>query len=153
MSSVQTSLPTQTRPAAPSHPRHDHRRHAIPTAHAGGLAPALAPRSIFLDVRVIMITITGFCVFLNVYATQTLLPLFARVFSATKFQVSLTVSATTIGIALGAPFIGLIAERIGRKRTMAASVVLLTIPVLLSATATDLNTLIVWRFVQGLIMP
>ena len=128
----------------------------MPALHPLASSPAPAPSaqpSIWRDVRVIMITVTGFCVFLNVYATQTLLPLFAKVFAATKFHVSLTVSATTIGIALGAPFIGLIAERIGRKRTMALSVVLLTLPVLLSATATSLNALIAWRFVQGLIMP
>ena len=105
------------------------------------------------DVRVLMVGVTGFCVFLNVYATQTLLPLFTRIFHATKFQVSLTVSATTIGIALAAPFFGLVGERFGRRRTMAASVSLLTIPVLLAATSSSLQMLIAWRFLQGLIMP
>ncbi|HEY7119760.1 MAG TPA: MFS transporter [Tepidisphaeraceae bacterium] len=106
-----------------------------------------------LDVRVLMVTLTGFCVFLNVYATQTLLPLFARVFNASKFKVSLTVCATTIGIALAAPVVGLLAERIGRRRTMAGSVALLTVPILLAATAPGLDSLIAWRFVQGLVMP
>jgi predicted MFS family arabinose efflux permease len=105
------------------------------------------------DVRVVMVTLTGFCVFLNTYATQTLLPLLARLFGASKFKVSLTVSATTIGIALAAPFVGLLAERIGRKRTMAGSVALLTIPIVLAATAGSLDTLIAWRFLQGLVMP
>ena len=105
------------------------------------------------DVRVLMVGVTGFCVFLNVYATQTLLPLFTRIFHATKFQVSLTVSATTVGIALAAPFFGLVGERFGRRRTMAASVSLLTIPVLLAATSSSLQMLIAWRFLQGLIMP
>ncbi len=58
-----------------------------------------------------MITLTGFCVFLNVYATQSLLPLFSQIFHASKFDVSLTVSATTIAIALAAPFVGLLAGR------------------------------------------
>jgi predicted MFS family arabinose efflux permease len=109
--------------------------------------------ALWRDVRVVMVTLTGFCVFLNVYATQTLLPLLATVFGASKFEVSLTVSATTIGIALAAPVVGLLAERIGRKRTMAGSVALLTIPVLLAATAPGLDSLIAWRFVQGLVMP
>jgi predicted MFS family arabinose efflux permease len=100
-----------------------------------------------------MVTLTGFCVFLNVYATQTLLPLLANLFHATKLKVSLTVSATTIGIAIAAPIVGLLAERIGRKRTMAGSVALLTLPILLAATATSLDSLIVWRFIQGLVMP
>src|SRR3954462_13951269 len=88
-------------------------------------------RPLLLDIRVVMVTLTGFCVFLDVYATQTLLPLFTRIFGASKFEVSLTVSATTIGIAVAAPLVGLLAERIGRKRTMAGSVALLTIPILL----------------------
>jgi YNFM family putative membrane transporter len=105
------------------------------------------------DIRVVMVALTGFCVFLNVYATQTLLPLFTHIFQATKFQVSLTVGATTIGIALAAPFFGLVGERFGRRRTMAMSVSLLTVPVLLAATSPSLHALIGWRFLQGLIMP
>jgi predicted MFS family arabinose efflux permease len=100
-----------------------------------------------------MVTLTGFCVFLNVYATQTLLPLLAKIFNATKLHVSLTVSATTVGIALSAPVVGLLAERIGRRRTMAGSVAVLTLPILLAATATSLDALIAWRFVEGLVMP
>jgi predicted MFS family arabinose efflux permease len=45
------------------------------------------------------------------------------------------------------------AERIGRRRVMAGSVALLTIPILLAATSPGLHSLIAWRFVQGLIMP
>jgi predicted MFS family arabinose efflux permease len=116
-------------------------------------APALATKPSLLDVRVLMVTLTGFCVFLNVYATQTLLPLFAKVFHASKFHVSLTVSASTIGIAVGAPFVGLLAERLGRKQTMAWSVTLLTLPIFLAATSPNLHALIGWRFVQGLVMP
>ena len=97
------------------------------------------PRPLLLDLRVVMVTLTGFCVFMNVYATQTLLPLLERVFGATKFHVSMTVSATTVGIALAAPLVGLLAERVGRRQTMAASVALLTLPILLAATAPGLN--------------
>ena len=144
--------------ASPSHRVNPSRRRLLPynrprAAVTAALASSLTHEPSLLDLRVIMITLTGFCVFLNVYATQTLLPLFTKIFSATKFQVSLTVSATTIGIALAAPLVGLLAERIGRKRTMAGSVALLTLPILFSATSQNLNTLIAWRFIQGLVMP
>jgi predicted MFS family arabinose efflux permease len=109
--------------------------------------------SLLTDVRALMVGLTGFCVFLSVYATQTLLPLFADLFHATKLATSLTVSATTIAIALAAPAVGLLAERVGRRRVMIGSVALLTLPILLSATAASLNAIIAWRFVQGLIMP
>jgi YNFM family putative membrane transporter len=105
------------------------------------------------DLRVAMVAVAGFCVFLNVYATQTLLPLFEAIFHATKGKVSMTVSATTIAIALGSPVVGLLAERFGRRQTMVASVSLLTIPILLAATSHSLSQLIAWRFVQGLLMP
>jgi predicted MFS family arabinose efflux permease len=132
--------------------RRSHPRHGF---HTAGSVALLEPESSasLLDLRVVMVTLTGFCVFLNVYATQTLLPMFTGVFSATKFQVSLTVSATTIGIALSAPVVGLLAERIGRKRTMAGSVAVLTLPILFSATAHSLHALIAWRFAEGLVMP
>lgn len=106
-----------------------------------------------LDKRTIMVAVIGFCVFLNVYPTQTLLPLFRTIFHASEFTVSLTVSATTIAIALAAPAVGLLGERVGRRRTMVGSLALLTIPVLLSATSPGLHALIAWRFIQGLLIP
>src|SRR5882724_13009235 len=102
---------------------------SLPAAIAAPKALRPAPR-LLPDVRVLMVALIGFCVFLNVYATQALLPLLARIFSAGKFEVSLTVSATTIGIALGSPILGLLAERLGRREVMVGSVTLLTIPVL-----------------------
>jgi YNFM family putative membrane transporter len=56
-------------------------------------------------------------------------------------------------VALSAPFCGLIAERIGRKRVIVTSTLLLAVPTLLAATATSLPMLILWRFLQGLVMP
>src|SRR4051812_49429765 len=92
---------------APAAPR-PHRPRPTPQHPFSGApaAPLTLPKtspSLFTDVRVLMVTLTGFCVFLNVYATQTLLPLFTKLFGASKFEVSLTVSSTTIGIALAAP--------------------------------------------------
>jgi MFS family permease len=100
-----------------------------------------------------MVAVIGFCVFLNVYPTQALLPLFRTLFHTSEFTVSLTVSATTIAIALAAPAVGLLGERLGRRRTMVGSLALLTIPVLLSATSPGIGALIAWRFVQGLLIP
>jgi len=147
--SVASLPPCTARSIRKNHPRRGYRA----LAPLPPLSNCSASRPLLLDRRVLMVTLTGFCVFLNVYATQTLLPLFTRIFGAGKFQVSLTVSATTIGIALSAPIVGLLAERIGRKRTMAGSVALLTLPILFSATAHSLYALIAWRFVQGLVMP
>ncbi|HEV7572856.1 MAG TPA: MFS transporter [Thermoanaerobaculia bacterium] len=101
----------------------------------------------------IAIMLAGIAAFLNLYATQPLLPMLVRIFSASKAAVGMTVSAATIGVALSAPFCGLIAERVGRKRVIVSATLLLTIPTLLASTATSLTMLIFWRFLQGLVMP
>ncbi|HJV97063.1 MAG TPA: MFS transporter, partial [Albitalea sp.] len=96
------------------------------------------------------VLIAGACTFLNVYVTQPLLPLFRRVFQASELEVSLTVSATTLGIGLAAPLFGLLAERIGRKRVIVPALFALSAPTLLAATARSLQWLILWRFLQGI---
>jgi MFS transporter, YNFM family, putative membrane transport protein len=95
----------------------------------------------------------GVCAFLDLYATQPLLPLFSRLFHAGKGAVGLTVSASTLGVALSAPFFGIFAERLSRKGVIVSSIAAVAIPTLLAATANSLNALIFWRFVQGLIAP
>jgi predicted MFS family arabinose efflux permease len=101
----------------------------------------------------IAIMLAGIAAFLNLYATQPLLPMLVRVFSASKAAVGMTVSAATIGVAISAPFCGLIAERVGRKRVIVTATLLLAVPTLLASTATSLPMLIFWRFLQGLVMP
>lgn len=97
--------------------------------------------------------LAGMCTFLNVYSTQPLLPLLRQIFHASELAVSLTVSATIFATALTAPFIGMIAERRGRKKVIVPSLFLLTIPTALAATSTNLGALIFWRFAQGLFVP
>lgn len=101
----------------------------------------------------IAVMLAGLAAFLNLYATQPLLPMLVRVFSASKAAVGMTVSAASIGVALSAPFCGLFAERVGRKRVIVAATLLLAVPTFLASTATSLPMLIVWRFLQGLVMP
>jgi YNFM family putative membrane transporter len=102
---------------------------------------------------VVAVTLAGVAAFLNLYGTQPLLPTFARTFAASKAAVGMTVSASTLGVALSAPFCGLLAERVGRKRVIAASTLLLALPTVLAATSTSLGVLIFWRFLQGVVMP
>jgi len=118
-------------------------------------SPHLAgrPQAAGLDWRVVAVALAGFCTFLDLYATQPLLPLFVRLFHAPTAQASLTVSAATLAVALGAPFAGLPADRVGRKPVIAASIFRLVLPTALAATATTLHALIFWRLLQGLCMP
>jgi predicted MFS family arabinose efflux permease len=97
--------------------------------------------------------LAGFSAFLDLYATQSLLPFLARTFAASPLAVSATVGATTIAVALAAPLVGLFADRLGRKRIIVGAAALLTLPTALAATAGSLRALVAWRFAQGLCMP
>lgn len=101
----------------------------------------------------IAVMLAGTCTFLNVYCTQPLLPFLRHLYHASELQVSLTVSATTFAVALAAPFVGLMAERIGRKKVIVPALFLLTLPTLLAATSTSIWTLVFWRFLQGIFVP
>jgi predicted MFS family arabinose efflux permease len=114
---------------------------------------AIAEGSVRDTRAVIAVTLAAVGAFLNLYATQPLLPLFEQIFQASKPEVGRTVSAATLGVALSAPFCGALAERIGRRRIIVFSIFLLALPTILAATAGSLSMLVFWRFLQGLVMP
>jgi len=105
------------------------------------------------DPRRLAVALVGFSAFLQLYTTQSLLPLFATEFGAGPAAVSLTVSATTLAVALLAPFAGLLADRIGRRKIIVAAIFALALPTALIATASSLEAILVWRFLQGLLLP
>jgi predicted MFS family arabinose efflux permease len=102
---------------------------------------------------VLPVVLAGFCAFLTLYAPQPILPMLAGVFHASKLMISLMITASTAGVALAAPLIGQIADRIGRKRIIVLSALTLAIATLLLATSTNLGLLLFWRFVQGIATP
>lgn len=106
-----------------------------------------------VDPRRLAVALAGLCAFLNLYATQSLLPLFAHEFHATPAEVSLTVSAPTFAIAIVAPFVGILADLLGRKRIIVGAMFLMAIPTALIAMSGDLHQLIIGRFVQGVLLP
>jgi len=99
------------------------------------------------------VVLAGATAFLDLYATQPLLPFLARTFEATTLEVSFTVTASTIGVALAAPLVGRLADRVGRKRVIVGAALGLAVATLLAATSGSLHQLIAWRFVQGLFTP
>jgi predicted MFS family arabinose efflux permease len=99
------------------------------------------------------VVLAGFAAFLDLYATQPLLPLLARTFNASAFGVGLTITAPTIAVALTAPAVGRLADHIGLRRTILLSAAALTVTTAFGATASTLGQLIVWRFLQGVATP
>ena len=97
--------------------------------------------------------LAGFAAFLDLYSTQPLLPMLARTFRASAFDVSLTVTAPTIAVALMAPYVGRLADRVGLRTVIVGSALALAAATLLAGTASTLRQLIAWRFVQGAVTP
>jgi MFS transporter, YNFM family, putative membrane transport protein len=97
--------------------------------------------------------LAGMCTFLNVYCTQPQLPYLQRLYHASEIEVSRTVSATILAVAIAAPFVGMMAESIGRKKVIVPCLYALTAPTMLAATSRNLHELIFWRFMQGLFVP
>jgi MFS transporter, YNFM family, putative membrane transport protein len=112
------------------------KNHEVPTGLAGA--------AVFL---------CGTCAFLELYCTQPLLPVLARLFHASKTGVGLTVSAATLGVAISAPVFGALAERLARKGVIVGSLIGISLPTLLAATSTSLAQLVFWRFLQGVWVP
>jgi MFS transporter, YNFM family, putative membrane transport protein len=103
--------------------------------------------------RTLPVVLAGFAAFLDLYATQPLLPLLARTFDASTFEVGLTVTAPTIAVALFAPIIGRLADTLGLRRVIVGSSFLLALATALAATSVTLRQLIFWRFIQGVVTP
>ena len=106
-----------------------------------------------LEPRKIAVATAGFCAFLNLYSPQALLPALAREFGAGAAEISTIMTASALAIALTAPFIGAIADVLGRKRVITAAMLAVVVPMAGVALAPDVEALIAWRFVQGLLLP
>jgi predicted MFS family arabinose efflux permease len=117
---------------------------AVPAAQP----PAPGPYS-----EVFAVFLCGLFAFLDLYCTQPLLPLLSRVFNASEGKVSLTISASTLGVALSAALLAFFAEQANRKRLIVSSMVALAFCCILTSTAKNLPVLAAWRFLQGLVTP
>jgi MFS transporter, YNFM family, putative membrane transport protein len=106
-----------------------------------------------LEPRKIAVATAGFCAFLNLYSPQALLPALAREFGAGAAEISTIMTASALAIALTAPFTGAIADVLGRKRVITAAMLAVVVPMAGAALAPDVEALIAWRFVQGLLLP
>jgi MFS transporter, YNFM family, putative membrane transport protein len=121
-------------------------------------APAIAPANVTKSAppsqtAIAACFLAGVCTYLNMYCTQPLLPFLQRIYHASEIEVSMTVSATILAVALAAPFVGLMAESIGRKKVIVPCLYALTPVTMLVATSHTLKELIFWRFMQGLFVP
>jgi YNFM family putative membrane transporter len=106
-----------------------------------------------LDPRYLAVAACGGSAFLDMYATQPLLPMLRAEFHTGEAAVGATISVLTFACALAAPFVGPLADALGRKRVIVSAIFGLALVTFAAANATTLHALLVWRFVQGLFMP
>ncbi|WP_026095697.1 MFS transporter [Microbacterium sp. B19] len=91
----------------------------------------------------------GVATFAQLYATQALLPQIASATGTQPAQAALTVSASTLGLAVAVLPWSVVADRIGRVAAMAIGVVTATVLGALSPLAQDLGVLLALRIVEG----
>jgi YNFM family putative membrane transporter len=103
--------------------------------------------------RGLAVGLAGYCTFINLYSPQALLPTLAAEFSVSAAVISATMTAGTLAVAITAPFSGAAADVLGRKRVITAAMMALVIPTVMIAFASDVPSLIAWRFIQGLTLP
>ena len=63
------------------------------------------------------------------------------------------ITASTLAIALTAPFTGALADVLGRKRLITTAAFAVIVPTLIIALSSSVPQLVFWRFVQGLLLP
>ena len=99
------------------------------------------------------VVLSGFCAFLELYAPQVILPDLAKSFDVSAASAGTAVGISTLAVALAAPFVGLLADRCGRKRTIVAAALLSIVPTVMLVGAQNFDQILFWRFVQGLTVP
>ena len=105
------------------------------------------------DPRRIAIAFCAACAFLNLYSVQAVLPFIALELGQGAAEVSMILTAGTLAVALTAPFTGAVSDLIGRKRIIVAAMSLLILPTVMLSFSQSLSELVLWRFVQGLLLP
>lgn len=91
--------------------------------------------------------------FTNIYITQPVLPVLQREFGASPTEVSFTVAAVILGVALANLPFGRLADRVDVRRLILAGGVLVAVSGLVCAVTENLWLLVAARFVQGLFIP
>ena len=106
-----------------------------------------------LDPRRVAIAFCAIGAFLHLYAPQAVLPMMAQEYGVGAADASLIITAGTLAVAATAPFTGALSDVLGRKRLIVAAMALLLIPATMSSFAPNLDQLIFWRFMHGLLLP
>ncbi len=95
----------------------------------------------------------GCAAFLNLYTTQGIFDELAASFHISAHQSNWSITATTLAVALAAPFVGRLSGGRERSRVIAFAASLLCVPMLLAAHAGSFAAFLLWRFAEGMLIP
>ncbi|MGQ7858830.1 MFS transporter [Pseudomonas sp. 32A] len=95
----------------------------------------------------------GCAAFLNLYATQSILQTLAVNFEVSAKAAGWSITVTTLAVALTAPFVSRLTGRFEQRTVISAAALLLALPALMTAYASSFAELLVWRFIEGMLIP
>ncbi|QCI17419.1 MFS transporter [Buchnera aphidicola (Aphis helianthi)] len=99
---------------------------------------------------VLSLFLGGFSSFSILYCVQAILPIFSKQFCLTATESSLSLSATTAMMAIGALFTGVLSDIIGRKLIMSISLLIASVLTIICSTIDHWNMIIFIRALIGL---
>lgn len=106
-----------------------------------------------MDRRRLAACLAGAAAFVPLYSPQALLPLLRDWVGHNAALAGLIISAGTLGVAISAPLIGIVADRLGRRPVIVCATFAAVIPTVLAALAPDVYSLIGFRLLEGLCLP
>ena len=115
-------------------------------------SPAPTPDASLSSVGPVAVALVAFFTLVDLFAAQAILPVLARMYHAGPASVGVAVNASTAGMAVGAFLTALLGGALDRRKGIALSLVLLTIPSALLAFAPNLLIFSILRVAQGLCM-
>ena len=95
----------------------------------------------------------GCAAFLNLYATQSILQTFAAQFQISAKAAGWSITVTTLAVAITAPFVSRLTGRFEQRTVICVAALLLAVPALMTAYADSFTEVLVWRFVEGMVIP
>jgi len=110
------------------------------------------PRYARSALRFAVIAATAFLTVVDLFAAQAILPPLTRAYGVSPAAMSFAVNASTIGMAVAGLAVALVGSGIDRRKGILVSLLLLSVPTALLASAPDLTTFTLLRITQGLCM-
>ncbi|MET4136203.1 MFS transporter [Pseudarthrobacter sp. PvP090] len=113
------------------------------------LPPAVTPADTWSPRLALLVAATFFMEFLDGTVLTTAIPSIAADFSVPSADVSITMTAYLLTVAMGIPLSGWLAERFGARRVFCLAIATFTVASLLCALSQDLTMLTLSRVLQG----